>query len=100
MNQTARRRRTRVAKVDAAGEIAALTQARDTLLDVLNAVLAKEGGTIVVPAVLVEASSRRHVAVTRKPFPDRYVIAFADLPEKDDRPSIIERLKHLGMKPA
>lgn len=99
VNQTAKRARARSAEHEA--EVKALTAARDSLLDVLNAIIAVNGGKLVVPAVIVEASTRKHIAVTRKPFPDRYVIEFDGEPvaEPAAKMSLRERLRALGMRP-
>ena len=71
-----------------AAELKDATAARDTLLDILNAVLASQGGKIVIPSVEVEASTRRPVDVTIAPgrngAPDRHVIELRGY--QDDNP--------------
>lgn len=97
MNATAKRRRKQQARATSAAEIAKLTAARDSLLDIINAMLTAQGGTVVVPMALVIASKRRTIAVEVKP-PDpelagseaRYVISFDDA-DKQDAPSAIVR---------
>lgn len=55
----------RLAAVEA--EVAALSAARDSLLDVVNAILAHSGGKLVVPDVEVLAAGRHHVKVDVRP---------------------------------
>ena len=94
MNQTVRRRRTKYADLEAS--IRELSVARDSLLDIVNALLTQQGGTAVIPAVEVQSSARKRVIVDIKP-PDpnvagsqaRYVIRLegAAHDERKDTPS-------------
>lgn len=96
MNRAARRLRNRA---DLEREVDALTLARDSLLDVLNAVLMSQGGRLVIPAELVTASTRKPIHVTQKLDPARYVIELDGLESKpESKPSVVERLRKLGLK--
>jgi hypothetical protein len=103
MNQTVRRRRrTKYAELEEA--IKREAAAKDSLLDIVNVLLARQGGTVSVPITEIVAARRHHVSVVVKP-PDpvaagseaRWVISLEDFERKDsparkDGPSFLERI--------
>lgn len=97
MNRTNRRRRTKTEALEA--DLQATIKARDSLLDVLNALLMSQGGRVVLPAELIQASKRTNIHVTQKAEPDRYIIELEGM-EPEQPQGIRDRLRRLGLKPA
>lgn len=96
MNRAARRARRTLAEAER--ELEATIAARNSLLDVLNAILFLEGGRVVVPQNVVVASTRKPIHVTQRD--DRFIIEFMGEEQAEPtKPSVIERLKRLGLKP-
>lgn len=99
MNQQLRRRRTKYAELEAA--ITKEAAAKDSLLDLVNLLLTRMGGTVAIPAEEVQAATRHNVVINVKP-PDpdvagsvaRYVISLEGFapPEQQKGPSILERI--------
>ena len=105
MNQTARKRRTRSSKTEQARQLEAEVAAKDSLLDIVNLLLAREGGSVTVPTVEVQAATRHDINVKVVP-PDpevagsqgRYVISLKDFtPEPPPDKSLTERMKAHGL---
>ena len=92
MNRAARRLRNRA---DLERDVEALTAARDSLLDVLNALLMSQGGRVVLPSVMVQAATRRPIHVTA--LEDRYVVELDGIKPPEPN-SVLERLRRLGLK--
>lgn len=71
--------------------------ARNTILDILNVLLAQKGGKVVIPSVEVQAATRHKVQVTaiagRGSAPDRHVIELEGY--QDEHPQ--GRLAKLGL---
>ena len=101
MNRTAKRARRKVSDVEK--ELQSTIAARDSLLDVLNALLQTQGGRVVVPGELIDASRREHIHVTQKGDPPRYIIeleSMVEAPETEPKRGIRERLRRIGLTPA
>lgn len=102
MNRELRRRRDRDHKAQAAEQIEKLEQARDSLLDIINAIVQQEGGSYVIPLPRVQAATRHAVHVEVKP-PDpetagdegRYVITLEGFepPAPPEPKGAVERLR-------
>ena len=65
MNRSARRKRATRAEHEA--ELATQVKAKDALLDMVNLLLTREGGRIVIPATEVEAATRHHIDIKVEP---------------------------------
>lgn len=83
---------------DTTRELAQARAATNTLLDVLNAILAVNQGRIVVPGEYVLASKRRLVHVTEKQAPHRYVIELDGVEPEPERHRALRRLAALGLR--
>jgi len=103
VNRTVRRKR--ATKAEHQAELDQEVAAKDSLLDIVNLLLTREGGTVSIPATEVQAATRHHIDVKVVPAdPElagseaRWVISLEDYhPEPEPDKSLTERMKAHGL---